>query len=66
MYCLWRKFRRRPVPPSQRGPFINAQPQPCPSIVGSQWVDPSAPRRPEGEQYLNSTLGERGSERAQL
>lgn len=27
VYDLWRKTRRRPVPPSQKGPFITAQPQ---------------------------------------
>jgi MFS family permease len=27
VYDLWRKWRRRPVPPSQRGPFIGAQPR---------------------------------------
>jgi MFS family permease len=28
VYDLWRKTRRKPVPPSQRGPFIGAQPRP--------------------------------------
>src|SRR5271156_134941 len=27
IYDLWRKSRRKPVPPAQKGPFINAQPQ---------------------------------------
>ena len=27
IYDLWRKARRRPVPPSQKGPFIRAQPR---------------------------------------
>jgi MFS family permease len=27
VYDLWRKARRRPVPPSQKGPFIGAQPR---------------------------------------
>jgi len=27
VYDLWRKIRRRPVPPAQKGPFINAHPQ---------------------------------------
>jgi MFS family permease len=27
IYDLWRKTRRRPVPPSQKGPFIRAQPR---------------------------------------
>lgn len=27
IYDLWRKTRRRPVPPSQKGPFIGAQPR---------------------------------------
>jgi MFS family permease len=26
-YDMWRKFRRSPVPPSQKGPFIRAQPR---------------------------------------
>jgi MFS family permease len=28
LYDLWRKARRKPVPPSQRGPFIGTRPQP--------------------------------------
>ena len=27
LYDLWRKARRKPVPPEQKGPFISAQPQ---------------------------------------
>jgi MFS family permease len=27
VYDLWRKFRRKPVAPDQKGPFISAQPQ---------------------------------------
>jgi MFS family permease len=27
VYDLWRKSRRKPVPPEQKGPFISAQPQ---------------------------------------
>jgi len=27
IYDLWRKSRNKPVPPEQKGPFINAQPQ---------------------------------------
>jgi MFS family permease len=27
VYDLWRKSRRRPVPPSQKGPFVRAQPR---------------------------------------
>jgi MFS family permease len=27
VYDLWRKSRRKPVPPGQKGPFISAQPQ---------------------------------------
>lgn len=27
IYDLWRKTRRKPVPPAQKGPFINVQPQ---------------------------------------
>ena len=27
IFDLWRKTRRRPVPPSQKGPFIRAQPR---------------------------------------
>jgi MFS family permease len=42
MYCLWRKIRRGAVPAAQRGPFINAQPQPCVSVARSHWVDSSA------------------------
>ena len=38
LYCLWRKLRRRPVPPALRGPFLTAQPQPCASVDGSQWA----------------------------
>jgi len=47
MYCVWRKSRRRPVPSSQRGPFINTQPQPCGSIGEPAWLDPSASSQPE-------------------
>ena len=43
LHCLWRKSRREPVPAGQRGRFINAQPQPCASIDGSQWVGTSVP-----------------------
>jgi MFS family permease len=27
VYDLWRKLRRKPVPPSQKGPFVGAQPR---------------------------------------
>ncbi len=27
VYGLWRRIRRRPVPPAQRSPFVNVQPQ---------------------------------------
>jgi len=27
LYDLWRKMRRKPVPPEQKGPFISAQPR---------------------------------------
>jgi MFS family permease len=27
VYDLWRKSRRKPVPPSQKGPFVGAQPR---------------------------------------
>jgi len=27
VFDLWRKSRRRPVPPSQKGPFVRAQPR---------------------------------------
>jgi MFS family permease len=27
VYDLWRKYRRRPVPPTQKGPFVRAQPR---------------------------------------
>ena len=45
LYCVWRRFRRGPVPADQRGPFLSAQPQPCASIDGAQWLGPAA-RRP--------------------
>jgi MFS family permease len=47
LYCLWRRARRQPVPPNQRGPFLSAQPQPCASIDGAQWLDPAARRQPD-------------------
>ena len=49
-YCLWRKMRRRPVPAGERGPFINAQPQPCASVGGSPWLDPNASPRAEEQR----------------
>lgn len=42
LYCVWRKIRRTAVPQAQRGPFITAQPQPCASVGGSQWLDPAS------------------------
>jgi hypothetical protein len=27
VYDLWRKSRRQPVPPEQKGPFVRAQPR---------------------------------------
>lgn len=32
-FCLWRRSRRAPVPPEQRGPFISAQPETSAAIV---------------------------------
>ncbi len=48
LYCLWRRIRRGPVPADQRGPFLSAQPQPCASVDGSQWLDPVSRRQAEG------------------
>jgi len=42
LYCLWRKSRRAPVPQSQKGPFIRAQPQPCASVSEAPWLTPRA------------------------
>lgn len=38
VYDLWRKSRRKPVPPEQKGPFINVQPQGmvAPIITGAE------------------------------
>jgi MFS family permease len=36
VYDLWRKTRRKPVPPEQKGPFISAQPQ----AMAGQMVGP--------------------------
>lgn len=33
LFCLWRRSRRAPVPPEQRGPFINAQPETSAVVV---------------------------------
>jgi MFS family permease len=42
LYDLWRKARRRPVPPAQKGPFISAQPQGMTGqIVGYAVLDKS-------------------------
>lgn len=48
LYCLWRRIRRGPVPPDQRGPFLSAQPQPCASVDGSPWLDPATRRQADG------------------
>jgi MFS family permease len=48
VYDLWRKTRRSPVPPAQKGPFINAQPQGMTGqIVGSAGLEQRPSRRPE-------------------
>jgi MFS family permease len=39
VYDLWRKSRRSPVPPAQKGPFINTQ-----QIVTCAGLDPAPPR----------------------
>ncbi len=46
LHCLWRRIRREPVPVERRGPFINAQPQPCGSIDGSHWAESALPPKP--------------------
>jgi MFS family permease len=33
IFCVWRKSQRAPVPPEQRGPFINVQPETSAVIV---------------------------------
>jgi hypothetical protein len=41
VYDLWRKSRRKPVPPEQKGPFISAQPQAMSGqIVGTVRPEP--------------------------
>jgi MFS family permease len=46
VYDLWRKIRRRPVPPAQKGPFITAQPQGMAGhLVGAAGRDARPPER---------------------
>jgi MFS family permease len=45
LYDLWRKSRRKPVPPEQKGPFISVQPQAVAGqMVASAAGSQSAPR----------------------
>lgn len=44
VYDLWRKIRRRPVPPDRKRPFVAAQPQ---ANTGRLSVTSSAPQRAE-------------------
>jgi MFS family permease len=46
IYDLWRKTRRRPVPPEQKGPFISAQPQGLTGqmVTAGARLDPKATR----------------------
>ncbi len=49
VYDLWRKARRKPVPPEQKGPFISAQPQGLTGqivTVGEQGLDSKAIQDP--------------------
>jgi hypothetical protein len=39
IYDLWRKTRRKPVPPEQKGPFISAQPQTMTGQIVSSRLD---------------------------
>src|SRR3569833_4639518 len=45
VYDLWRKSRRKPVPPGQKGPFISAQPQ----AMSGQIVTGVRPEPPPAE-----------------
>jgi MFS family permease len=42
IYDLWRKSRRKPVPPEQKGPFINAQPQGMAGVLQARAPLPNA------------------------
>jgi MFS family permease len=42
IYDLWRKSRRKPVPPEQKGPFINAQPQAMAGVLQARAPLPNA------------------------
>lgn len=42
IYDLWRKARRKPVPPEQKGPFINAQPQAMAGVLQARAPLPNA------------------------
>jgi MFS family permease len=44
IYDLWRKTRRKPVPPEQKGPFISAQPQALTGriVTAGSRLDPNA------------------------
>jgi MFS family permease len=51
IYDLWRKARREPVPPAQKGPFINVQPQGMTApMVTSTVIEPKPELRPECER----------------
>ena len=44
IYDLWRKSRRKPVPPEQKGPFISVQPQAVSGqMVAGARLEPAAP-----------------------
>jgi MFS family permease len=51
VYDLWRKTRRKPVPPQQKGPFINVQPQGMTApIVATARIEPKPALRSERER----------------
>jgi hypothetical protein len=51
IYDLWRKTRRKPVPPAQKGPFINVQPQGMTApMVTSPAIEPKPELRPASER----------------
>ena len=43
---LWRKSRRAPVPQEQKGPFIQAEPQPCATVSEPHWLEQKAQTSP--------------------
>ena len=47
IYDLWRKARRKPVPPEQKGPFINVQPQ---GMAAPMVIEPKPELRPGCER----------------